>query len=175
LRLVTVNTFPPNQELQDIITSDKNILVSIWQDSNKVRYCTTVHDGTEWVVKNRKRPKGTSTSAAITKQPFYMFCPPLGCKEPYEHTRLLPIPGAINDYNCHMGGVDIADQLRASFSTQQHGVKPWRPLFYWLLDTAIINAFCLSEHQRKAKLGCGKDKVRSAHWAFRESLSFRYS
>jgi hypothetical protein len=69
-----------------------------------------------------------------------------------------------------MGGVDIADQLRAGFSTQQRGLKPWRPLFYWLLDSAIINAFRLSEHQRKAKLGCAKDKVRSAHRAFRESL-----
>ncbi len=102
-----------------------------------------------------------------------MFSLPLGCKEPYEHTRLLPIPGAINDYNHHMGGVDIADQLRAGFSTQQRGVKPWRPLFYWLLDTAIINALCISEHQRKAKLGVGaKDRVRSAHRAFRESLVF---
>ena len=99
-----------------------------------------------------------------------MFSPPTRCKELYEHTRLLPIPGAINDYNHHIGGVDIADQLRAGFSTQQRGVKPWRPLFYWLLDTTIINAFCLSEHWRKAKLGRGKDKVRSAHWAFCEAL-----
>jgi hypothetical protein len=99
-----------------------------------------------------------------------MFSPPKGCKEPYEHTRLLPIPGAIDDYNHHMGGVDIADQLRAGFSTQQRGVKPWRPLFYWLLDSTIINAFCISEHQRKAKLGSDKDKVRSAHRAFREAL-----
>jgi hypothetical protein len=86
-------------------------LVSIWQDSNKVGFCTTIHDGTEWLVRNRKRPKGTSTSAAITKQPFCMFSPPSGCKELYEHTRLLPIPGAIDDYNHYMGGVDIADQL----------------------------------------------------------------
>jgi hypothetical protein len=121
-------------------------LVSVWQDSNKVGFCTTIHDGTEWVVRNRKRPKGTSTSAAITKQPFYMFSPPPRCKEPYENTRLLPIPGAIDDYNHYMGGVDIADQLRAGFSTQQRGVKPWRPLFYWLLDSTIINAFRLSEH-----------------------------
>jgi hypothetical protein len=64
-----------------------------------------------------------------------MFEPPLGCKEPYEHTRNLPIPMAIDDYNHFMGGVDIADQLRAGFSTQQRGVKPWRPLFYWLLDS----------------------------------------
>jgi hypothetical protein len=145
-------------------------LVSVWQDSNKVGFCTTIHDGTEWVVRNRKRPKGTSTSAAITKQPFYMFTPPIGCKEPYEHTRLLPIPSAIDDYNHYMGGVDIADQLRAGFSTHQRGFKPWRPLFYWLLDSAIINAFRLSEHQRKAKLSGAKDKVRSAHRAFREAL-----
>ena len=98
-----------------------------------------------------------------------MFSPPVGCKELYEHTRLLPIPRAINDYNYHMGRVDIADQLRTGFSTQQRGVKPWRPLFYWLLDSTIINAFRLSEHQRKAKL-TRKDKVRSAHRAFYESL-----
>jgi hypothetical protein len=145
-------------------------LVSMWQDSNKVGFCTTIHNGTEWVVRNRKRPKGTSTSAAITKQAFYMFSPPLGCKEPYEHTCLLPILGAIDDYNYYIGGVDIADQLRTGFSTQQRGVKPWRPLFYWLLDTAIINAFRISEHQRKVKLGSTKDRVCSAHQAFREAL-----
>jgi hypothetical protein len=68
------------------------------------------------------------------------------------------------------GGVDIADQLRAGFSTQQREVKPWRLLFYWLLDIAVINAYCLSKHQRKAQLGCTKDKVRSAYRAFREAL-----
>jgi hypothetical protein len=108
-------------------------LVSMWQDSNKVGFCTTIHNRTEWVVQKRKRLKGTLTSAAITKQPFYMFSPPSRCKEPYENTRLLSIPSAIDDYNHYMGGVDIADQLQAGFSTQQHGVKPWRPLFYWLL------------------------------------------
>jgi Transposase IS4 len=150
--------------------SEALILVSIWQDSNKVGFCTTIHNGTEWVIRNRKRPKGTSTSAAITKQPFVMFNPPIGCKEPYESTRILPIPEAIDDYNHYMGGVDIADQLRAKFSTQQRGVKPWRPLFYWLLDSTIINAFRISEHQRKAKLTSDKDKLRSLHRAFREAL-----
>jgi hypothetical protein len=92
-------------------------LVSIWQDSNKVGFYTIIYNRTEWLVRNRKRSKGTSTSAAITKQPFYMFSPPSRCKEPYEHTRLLPIPGAIDDYNQYIGGVDIADQLQAGFST----------------------------------------------------------
>jgi hypothetical protein len=129
LHSIVIDAFP-NNKLQAIAPKDRNILVSIWQDSNKVGYCTTIYDRTEWLVRNRKRPKGTSTSATITQQPFYMFSPPVGCKELYEHTRLLPIPGAINDYNYHMGGVDIADQLRTGFSTQQRGLKPWRPLFY---------------------------------------------
>jgi hypothetical protein len=105
---VIVDAFP-NQELQAPIPSNRNVLVSVWQDSNKVGYCTTVHDGTEWPIKNRKRLKGTSTSASITKQPFYMFSLPIRCKELYVHTRLLPIPRAINGYNHYMGGVDIAD------------------------------------------------------------------
>jgi hypothetical protein len=160
LRSEIVVAFP---ELQDSIAAGETVLVSIWQDSNKVGFCTTIHNGTEWVVRIRKRPKGTSTSAAITKQPFYMFSIPAGCKEPYEHTRKLPILGAIDDYNHFMGRVDIADQLRAGFSTQQRGVKPWRPLFYWLLDSAIINAFQLLEHQRKAQLCSKKDTKKSAH------------
>ena len=99
-----------------------------------------------------------------------MFEPPLGCKELYKHTRNLPIPMAIDDYNHFIGGVDIANQLRAGFSTQQRGVKPWRPLFYWLLDSTIINAFILSEHERKAKLRGKIDNVHSAHRSFREKL-----
>jgi hypothetical protein len=100
-----------------------------------------------------------------------MFNPPDKCKDPYEHTRLLPIPGMIDDYNHHIGRVDIADQLQSKFSTQQCSAKPWKPLFYWLLDTTIINAFLISENRRKAKLSLDKkDKIRSAHRAFREAL-----
>jgi hypothetical protein len=47
-----------------------------------------------------------------------MFSPPSRCKELYKHTRLLPIPSAIDDYNYHIGRVDIVDQLQVGFSTQ---------------------------------------------------------
>ncbi len=90
-------------------STDKPVLVFVWLDSNKVGFCTTIHDGTEWVARNRKRPKATSTFATITKQPFYMLNLPTGCKDPYKYTRILPIPGAIDDYNHYMGGVDIVD------------------------------------------------------------------
>ena len=114
---------------QDIQGNGK-VLCSIWQDSNKVGFLSTIHDGTEWVVRNCKKPKATSTQAAITKKPFAMFDPPTGCKDAYEHSRLLPIPGIVDDYNYYIGGVDIADQLRAKFANWPRGVKPWKPLFY---------------------------------------------
>ena len=89
----------------------------MWQDSNKVGFCSTIHDSTEWVVRNHKRPKGSSTSALITKQPFAIFTASYECKDIYVHTRLLPIPGMVDDYNHHIGGVDIADQLQSKFVT----------------------------------------------------------
>jgi hypothetical protein len=39
-----------------------------------------------------------------------------------------------------MGGVDIADQRRGYYNTQLTVQRTWMPLFFWLLDTAIVNA-----------------------------------
>jgi Transposase IS4 len=152
------------------IQDNGRVLCSVWQDSNKVGFLSTVHDGTEWIVRNRKKTKTTSTQAAITKEPFAIFNPPPGCKDSFEHSRLLPIPGQIDDYNHHMGGVDIADQLRAKFANWPRGVKPWKPLFYWLLGTSMTNAYILWNYERKARLGLAKDKLHSGHWAFYESV-----
>ena len=41
------------------------------------------------------------------------------------------------------------------------------PLFYYLLNTAICNAYILSEHYRKSK---SYKYVRGTHRAFREAL-----
>ena len=120
--------------------------------------------------RNCKKPKTTLTQAAITKEPFAIFTPSLGCKDSFEYSRLLPIPGQIDDYNHHMGGVDIADQLRAKFANWPRGVKPWKPLLYWLLGTSMTNAYILWNHGRKARLGLAKDNLRSGHRAFYESV-----
>jgi hypothetical protein len=42
-----------------------------------------------------------------------------------------------------MNGVDIADQLQAKFTTEQQTVRTWLPLFYFCLDTAVVNAYLL--------------------------------
>jgi len=43
-----------------------------------------------------------------------------------------------------MGGVDIANQLWASFTTlRAQNLRYWKPLFYWLLDIALTNSYLL--------------------------------
>ncbi|ORZ27723.1 hypothetical protein BCR41DRAFT_119145 [Lobosporangium transversale] len=59
-----------------------------------------------------------------------------------------------------MGGVDIADQLRSYYNTQQPSRHNWLPLFFWLLDTSIVNSYIIS-------LKTGSTRT---HWEFRCKL-----
>jgi hypothetical protein len=87
----------------------------------------------------------------------------------YVHQRYLPIPTMVDEYNHFMNGVDIADQLRAKFSTQQRTMRTWMSLFTQLLDMTLVNAYILSEYWRKSKPKPYK-QVRGTHRAFRENL-----
>ena len=53
----------------------------------------------------------------------------------------LDIPAATNDYNYHMGGVDIANPSRATYEIRQRTMRTWFPLFFSFLDAAIVNAY----------------------------------
>ena len=44
-----------------------------------------------------------------------------------------------------MGGVDIADQRRSYYGTQLTVCRNWLAIFFWLLDTTIINSYVLVE------------------------------
>ena len=114
---------------------DEEVPALLWQDNNSVLLLSTIHESTSYTLSKRKKPKLTSTNAAKARLPF----------APTEHTKLLAIPTIINDYNQHMGGVDIADQLRSNYCVQQKSLRNWLPLFYWLLDTAIINSYRLHQ------------------------------
>lgn len=94
---------------------------------------TTAYNMVNTVIRPRKRPQNSSTNAAIVQQEFG-----------HHPVKNLPIPIDINAYNHHMGGVDIANQLRASYTTlQERNKRYWKPLFHWLLDIAITNAYLL--------------------------------
>lgn len=64
----------------------------------------------------------------------------------------LYIPTAIDAYNHHMNGADIANQRQKHCKTQRkHNLHTWRPLFHWLLDIALANFFILWRMQARLK------------------------
>lgn len=112
---------------------------------------TTVHTGKETVIRARRRPAGTATGAVQTRRVFGT----LAVKD-------LAIPKFIDMYNHHMNGVDHADQLRGYYTSQRRSPHTWRPLWYFLLDTTVCNAYQLSA---KCDPGAGRHRP---HFAFTE-------
>jgi len=134
-----------------------NICCLVWQDNSSVLFMTSYHDITKKVERLRRRPKKTSTNAAVVRNIFNN-----------ESRKILPIPEFIDDYNYHMGSVNIADQLRSYYSTQQRCRRNWLPLFYWLLDTSLVNAYRI---QRTINSHSGSPrKLQSEHFHFRSEV-----
>ena len=115
---------------------------------------TIYHDITSTVDRIRQQPKKTSSNAVMVQRIFGD-----------ESRKKLPIPSFLNDYNYHMGSVDIADQLRSYYCTQQRASRNWYLLFYWFLDTSIVNTYrllrTLYPHQ----------KSQTKHYLFCERLA----
>lgn len=136
------------------------VLALIWMDNNYVLLLTTIHKvkGAEsYIWRSRRRPGVTSTNAKVVRPIFGG-----------QHTRMLLIPVLIDMYNHFMGGVDIADQRRSYWPTQLRVSRTWLPLFFWCLDTAIVNAFIL---YRIVNITAGElAKTLLDHRQFRETL-----
>lgn len=63
------------------------------------------------------------------------------------------IPFIVKLYRRKMGAVDRFNRLVNRFSTRRGSKKWWKPIFFWLLDVAIVNAWtiwntCLPDDQR---------------------------
>ena len=84
---------------------------------------------------------------------------------------LIPIPVAIDAYNHHIvgGGVRIANQYWAAFTTlRPQNLRYWKPLFYWLLDIALVNSYLLSGAY-SGSIGASRDH--RDHQKFQEALA----
>jgi hypothetical protein len=112
-----------------------NVLSIFWMDNGPVTMLSTIHEITgpeSRKVTKRKRPRYTSTNANKVREVFGD-----------EVEKFLPIPTVIDDYNHFMGGVDVADQYRHYYNTQITARRTWVPIFFWLLDTAIVDSFLI--------------------------------
>src|SRR5436189_2258543 len=118
----------------------------------------TAYNLIDTIIRSCKRPSSTSTSAFITRSIFGAFT----CKD-------LPVPIAIDAYNHYMDGVDIGNQLRASFTILwPKNLCYWKPLFYWLLDIALVNSYLLAKAIRMPVIVKSK---RNPHRRFLEALA----
>ncbi|CAG8653014.1 9600_t:CDS:2, partial [Paraglomus brasilianum] len=94
--------------LSGVVVDD--VLAVLWMDNGPVTMLTTIHEITgneNRVERVRRRPRETSTNATKVRAVFGTAS-----------KKALPIPCIIDDYNHHMGGVDIADQLRRYYAVQ---------------------------------------------------------
>jgi hypothetical protein len=122
----------------------QDVLCLAWQDNSIVLALSNVHTvdkAEDFTEKARKRPAKTSTNGRIVRKVFGD-----------EHTKELLIPRFIDDYNQHMGGVDLANQFREAYETHKPTFRNWWPLFYWLIDVACINAYRLYQLSASGRL-----------------------
>ena len=136
------------------------VLCFAWQDNNVVLGVTTsfsLHRPKEdYTIRTRRRPKDSATNAAIA-QPVFQG----------QLTKALPIPSAIDAYNHGMNAVDVANQLRKSFTCHQaFEQRTWRPLAFWLFDVCLANSFILWRAQQPK----AKQSSRHLHAQFEKAL-----
>lgn len=61
-------------------------------------------------------------------------------------------PTGISDYIKYMGGVDKFDQYMAAYTISQKSRRWWIKLFYYFIDTVIVNSYILNKEScNKAK------------------------
>src|SRR6266498_4179168 len=109
-----------------------NVLALLWIDNGPVTMLTTIHEIClqHRIQRLRRRSRINNINATRIQNVFGN-----------ESKKILPIPTVIDDYNHFMGGVDIASQLRSSYIIQFLIRRTWIPLFFWIIDTAIINSY----------------------------------
>ena len=133
-----------------------NVYCLVWQDNSSGLFVTSYHDIKKKVERLRRRPEKTSTNATVVRDIFQDRL-----------LKVLSIPEFIDDYNYYMGSVNIADQLRSYYPTQQRCRRNWFPLFYWLLDTSLVNA----NRIQKTINSTGYRKLQSEHFRFRSEVA----
>lgn len=95
---------------------NSNVTASVWKDKRLVHHLSTLSDPQE--VLPAQRQVGANTIS-------------------------LEQPHAVGQYNQYMGGVDLQDQFRTTYQVGRNGKKSWRYIFWFLLNSAIVNSWII--------------------------------
>ncbi|XP_021362256.1 piggyBac transposable element-derived protein 4-like [Mizuhopecten yessoensis] len=108
-----------------------NLVASVWFDNKPVTFLSTNADPTTLEEVRRKNKDGTD--------------------------RVHLAPSVVKKYGENMNAVDRADQLRMQYTCARKSYKWWKYVFFFLVDTALVNSFILMKespnHQRKTRTG----------------------
>eukprot|EP00731_Ephydatia_muelleri_P005757 Em0003g5a len=61
-------------------------------------------------------------------------------------------PQMIDEYNKHMGGVDLSDQLVLNYGYSHRQIKWWKRVFFHLIDLALVNSNIMYNSVNKQQL-----------------------
>lgn len=98
-----------------------------WQDTKVVQVLSTFHDPKERGVVLRRKGRDIQTQ--------------------------VPVPVCLADYQKHMKGVDLLDQMVGYYIFKDRSKKWWRWLFFFFLSVSCYNAFVVAKSAGAAKNG----------------------
>ena len=111
---------------------EEDVMQFGFKDNAFVLLLSTAFDG--WEPKDEKiwrQPAKTSTSARTAREPFQG-----------QPTKQLEIPHAVNEYNHHMNGVDIGDQLRSQYTPYWRMRRGGQQALLYLFLFGVIATNC---------------------------------
>ena len=122
-----------------------DVLYLQWKDKRTVTLVSTMHSATDRVnVTRHTKVNG-------------------------EHVVLqVPQPAVVDEYNRWMGGVDVFDQMVATYRVLRKTWKWWKTLFFDFIDIAVVNAYILYQEYAKRP---DANLESLSHLEFRETLA----
>lgn len=133
---------PDNLDRGDFISrqdwAKPHLTATVWRDTKIVRFLSTL-SSPEIETQAIRRVRGVRTQV---RQP--------SCAQRYAK---------------HMGGVDRFDQLRGTHSVGRYSKKAWKYLFFFLLNSAVTNAWILYKKSSKRRIKA------YSHFRFRHELA----
>jgi hypothetical protein len=154
-----------NQQYTTTSVEYSDVAAAVWQDKNLVQFLMTSHEPTADSFIKRSRPRNPQT--AWLKRVVEREWGALGEK-------LMKHPTYSVDYNDSMGGVDQHSQFRSYCSTQLKASRTWMPLWFFLLDAAVVNAYIITRevYGGGIKRGGSKDPISNIQRSFRLRLAW---